>query len=46
MSMKNVLGNYKATLSPENLENASNFEGWSLTLVPYKKGVMVKLVKW
>ena len=26
-------------MSPENLENISNFEGWDLTLVAYKKKV-------
>ena len=29
----------RATLSPENLENKSNFDSWGLTLVAYKKGV-------
>ena len=24
-------------MSPKNLENISNFEGWGLTLVAYKK---------
>ena len=27
----------EATLSPENLENTSNFAEWGLTLVAYKK---------
>ena len=26
-------------LNPESLENASNFEGWGLNLVAYKKSV-------
>ena len=25
------------TLSPGNLENTNNFEGWGLTIVTYKK---------
>ena len=32
-----ILSNYYATLSPENLENISNFKGWGLTVVAYKK---------
>ena len=32
-----LLSNYEATLSPRNLENISNFEGWGLTLVAYKQ---------
>ena len=32
-----LLSNHKATLKPGNLENTSNFEGWDLTLVAYKK---------
>ena len=27
----------RQTLNPENLENKSNFEGWGLTLVAYKR---------
>ena len=34
-----LLSSVKATLSPENLENKSNFDSWGLTLVAYKKGV-------
>ena len=30
------LSNLEATLSPKSLENISNFEGCSLTLVAYK----------
>ena len=32
----NLLSNHLATLSPKNLQNVSNFEGWDLTLVAYK----------
>ena len=32
-----LLSNHYATLSPKNLENISNSEGWSLTLVAYLK---------
>ena len=32
-----LLSNRKAILSPENVENTSNVEGWDLTLVAYFK---------
>ena len=32
-----ILSNHEVILSPENLENGSNFEGWGLTIVAYKK---------
>ena len=35
-----LLSNHKATFSPENLENISNFEGWGLTLAAYKKSIL------
>ena len=31
-----LISNHQATLSPKDLENISNFEGWGLTLVAYK----------
>ena len=37
-----LLSNHQATLSPENIENISNFEGWGLTLVDYKKESVVE----
>ena len=37
----NLLSYREAALSPENLENTSNFEGLGLTLVAYKKSVML-----
>ena len=30
-----LLSNRYATLSPENIENISSFEDWSLTLIPH-----------
>ena len=30
-----ALSNHEATLSPENLENIRNFQGWGLTLNAY-----------
>ena len=39
-----LLSNRSATLSPKNLENPSNFEGWCLNLVAYKKGVYFLIV--
>ena len=39
-----LLSNYQATLSPENLENISNFESWGLTLVAYL--LIKKSVAW
>ena len=30
-------GGHSESLSPENLENTSNFQGWGLTPVTYKK---------
>ena len=36
-----LLSNHWTTLSPENLENISNFEGWGLTLVAYRKRVVL-----
>ena len=36
--------NHYAALSPENLENISNFEGGGLTLVAYKKSVFIKIL--
>ena len=32
-----LLNNHLATLSTKNFENISNFEGWGLSLVAYKK---------
>ena len=36
--------NYEATIkqlwAPENIENISNFEGWGLTLVAYRKSIV------
>ena len=34
-----LLSNREATLSSENFENTSNFGGWSLILVAFKKSV-------
>ena len=34
-----LLSNREANLSPEDLGNISNFEGWGLSLVAYKKTV-------
>ena len=54
--MKNIEGNLystsktksfkatKATLSTEYLKKISNFEGWTLTLVAYKKRVYYRSV--
>ena len=36
-----LLRKRSATLSSENLENKSNFEGWDLTPVAYEKSVIV-----
>ena len=38
-----LLSNYYGTLSTENLENISNFEGRDLTLVAYKKSVTASI---
>ena len=32
-----IFSNHSGTLRPKYLENTSNFEGWSLTLVAYQK---------
>ena len=37
-----ILNNRLANLSPENHENASNFEGWGMTLVAYIKKCIPK----
>ena len=31
-----LLSNDEATLTPKNLENINNFEGWGLALLAYK----------
>ena len=38
---KCLFGHTTKHLSPENLENISNFEGWGLTLIAYFKKVYI-----
>ena len=38
-----LLSNHYETLTSENFRNTSNFEGWGLILVPYKKSVHANL---
>ena len=37
-----LLSNHWANLSPKNLEDISNIDGWVLTLVTYKKESVIK----
>ena len=41
-----ILSNHWATLSPEKLENISNFEGWDLNLVAYMRKSIDCNLKW